>query len=127
MSIEKEFIPYNEALALKELGFDEPCLSYYEGESFSYHLTTTKGSDGYIISAPLYQQALRWFRDKKLSDACVCRYQSKDDGGIYFYYVINHDYGIEETKHFREGFCSYEEAEVACLGKLIEIVQGGNK
>ena len=26
--MEKEFIPYEQALALKELGFDEPCLVY---------------------------------------------------------------------------------------------------
>ena len=25
----KEFIPYEEALELKRLGFDEPCLTYY--------------------------------------------------------------------------------------------------
>ncbi len=25
----KEFIPYEQALALKELGFDEPCFGYY--------------------------------------------------------------------------------------------------
>jgi hypothetical protein len=24
-----EFIPYEQALELKELGFDEPCLAYY--------------------------------------------------------------------------------------------------
>jgi hypothetical protein len=27
--IEQEFIPYEQALALKELGFDEPCLFWY--------------------------------------------------------------------------------------------------
>jgi hypothetical protein len=25
----KEFVPYEQALQLKELGFDEPCLGYY--------------------------------------------------------------------------------------------------
>ena len=30
--MEKEFIPYQEALLLKELGFDEPCFTHY----FSY-------------------------------------------------------------------------------------------
>ena len=29
--MEKEFIPYKQALALKELGFDEPCLFLYIG------------------------------------------------------------------------------------------------
>jgi hypothetical protein len=28
--MEKEFIPYNLALELKDLGFDEPCFGYYE-------------------------------------------------------------------------------------------------
>ena len=27
--LEKEFIPYEQALALKELGFDEPCFAYF--------------------------------------------------------------------------------------------------
>jgi hypothetical protein len=27
--MEKEFIPYEQALALKELGFDEPCFAYF--------------------------------------------------------------------------------------------------
>jgi hypothetical protein len=118
----QEFVPYQLALELKQLGFDEPCLSYYEGESFSYHLASIKGDD-YIIPAPLFQQAFRWFRDKKLSDMCVCRYQGRDDGGVYYYYCITNDFGVEETRHFQEGFFSYEEAELACLTKLIEIVK----
>ena len=27
--IEKEFVPYEESLALKELGFNEPCFGYF--------------------------------------------------------------------------------------------------
>ena len=27
-----EFVPYDEALALRKLGFDEPCLGYYFGK-----------------------------------------------------------------------------------------------
>jgi hypothetical protein len=27
--MEKEFIPYEQALALKELGFDEPCFAWF--------------------------------------------------------------------------------------------------
>lgn len=113
----KEFIPYEQALELKELGFDEQCFGH-----FSHYLNEEILTEN-IVSAPLYQQAFRWFRDTKLSDSCVCRYQSRDDGGIKFHYVINHDYGVEETNHFKEGFYSYEEAELACLKKLIEIVK----
>ena len=36
----KEFIPYEQALALKELGFDEPCFGHYLMKKFyqkEYH------------------------------------------------------------------------------------------
>lgn len=120
----KDFINYNQALELKELGFDEPCFLYWYKASNGYILLTEKNQtfQQYIL-APTFYQAFRFFRDKKLSDSCICRYQGRNDGGIYYYYVINHDFGIEETKHYKEGFLSYEEAESACLDKLIEIIK----
>ena len=33
--MENEFIPYEQALALKELGFDEPCIGYYYNVNIS--------------------------------------------------------------------------------------------
>lgn len=126
--MKNEFIPYEQALELKELGFDELCMAGYDKDFIGKLYIGFSTDDGalfnteYYILAPLYQQAFRWFRDKKLSDSCICRYQSRDDGGVY-YYVINHDFGIEETRHFEEGFLSYEEAELACLKKLIEIAK----
>jgi hypothetical protein len=119
--MKEEFIPYEQALELKELGFDEPCLSYYEGESFSHHLATIKGDD-YIIPAPLYQQAFRWFRDKKLSDASINRH-GEADGGYSYRWEIVYEYGVYEERHFKMGYKTYEEAELACLKKLIEIVK----
>lgn len=127
----QEFVPYKQALKLKQLGFDEGCLDQYKidadlsGLRVGFIVKNQNLIEGFC-SAPLYQQAFRWFRDKKISDSCVCRYQSRD-GGVYYYYVINHDFGIEETKHFQEGFYSYEEAELACLDKLIEIVESKNE
>ena len=65
----KEFVSYTQALALKELGFDEPCFSIYHSrdKAFSWH--HHRDSDNtepeidpgvFNISAPLYQQAFRW-------------------------------------------------------------------
>ena len=35
--MKKEFIPYEEALALKKLGFDEKCYGYYDdGKQYWY-------------------------------------------------------------------------------------------
>ena len=130
--INKEFVPYQESLELKELGFDEPCLSIYDKDKklqrslLEYPIINSK--NGFhefwnIITAPLYQQAFRWFREKKLSDSYVYRYQDRTDGSINFGYSIIHDYGIEETRFVKENYTSYEEAELACLRKLIEIVK----
>lgn len=123
--MKNEFIPYEQTLELKQLGFNEPCFGYWNADPYlpTPTFNLVKPFDHkWCLPAPLYQQAFRWFREKKLADACVCRYQSRD-GGIYYYYVINHDYGVEETKHYEEGFITYEEAELACLKKLIEIAK----
>ena len=124
--LDKEFVPYQEALELKELGFDEPCLSYWEGESFSHHLATIQGGDDYITPAPLYQQAFRWFRDKKLCDGSVCRH-GQADGNYSYRWDILHEYGVYEERHFKQGYTTYEEAELACLKKLIEIIKNEYK
>ncbi len=123
--MDKEFIPYQQALELKELGFEEPCLSYYEGESFSYHLASIKGDD-YIIPAPLYQQAFRWFRDKYNIDAWVQPFTSEKSSGrlylpdeSYSYFIFMDGIWVDDKVDFLEP----KEAEIACLKKLIEIVK----
>jgi hypothetical protein len=126
-----DFVPYELALELKQLGFDEPCFKYtYTGDTGNNvdipcevvpSSAKNYNEDDLCVSTPTYLQAFRWFREKNLSDSCVCRYQGKYDGGIYYYYCINNDFGVEETRYFKEGFFTYEEAELACLKKLIEI------
>ena len=58
----KEFIPYEQALELKELGFDERTLRAYYKES--EQLLDIGSGNMYDTKAPLYQQAFRWFREK---------------------------------------------------------------
>lgn len=148
--MKEHFLNHDQSLAVKELGFDEPCLAVYHRDgslmSIVPEFTKEQQSDkfGLInnseclweddeesingiqeVSAPLKNQFFKWVRENKMSDSCVCRYQSRDDGGIYYYYVINHDYGVEETKHYKEGFYSYEQAEDACIDKIIELIKYG--
>jgi hypothetical protein len=117
--MEKEFIPYEQAVALKELGFDEKCLScyLYEVETFSWELNyqISNNSIPWIISAPLYQQAFRWFREKHKLDSYHIE-PTKDSHGDRCYGVM----GLR-TAIFNGRFDSYEEAEVECLKKLIQI------
>jgi len=67
--MEKEFVTYELALKLKELGFDEPCWGYYhvnEGYSIGYAFcySDRESQPYYGCSAPLFQQAFRWLYQK---------------------------------------------------------------
>jgi hypothetical protein len=72
--MEKEFIPYEEALALKELGFDEPCLKFwncsYERNDNTKTLSLFKNEHIGSVNAPLYQQAFRWLLNIR-QDLCL--------------------------------------------------------
>jgi hypothetical protein len=106
--MEKVFIPYEQALALKELGFNEPCIATH-----GYLELYVNTDDGHL-KAPLYQQAFRWFREKH----GLCHFINFSGDGFCSGWE---DKGFNE--HGFENFKTYEEAELECLKKLIEIVK----
>jgi len=125
----KEFLPYQPSLDMKELGFDEPCFAYYKdmkGEKVL--LYDSMDFDG-ECSAPLYQQCFRFFREKYKLYHHITQYY-----GEHFYYKIEdmvhprryEEYPVEKLRNFGE-YTSQEDAELACLIKLIEIVKDENK
>lgn len=120
--MEKEFIPYSESLALKELGFDEPCFGrYYYKESypmlnpqseetelvfeFGQYIKQTEDT----ILAPTFSQCFRWFREKYKMDSVIIRRVDRTGDNV----------GSSTSIPNR----TYEEAELDCLNKLIEIVK----
>lgn len=120
-SLEKEFVPYQESLELKELAFDEPCFATWVGERLDMSLQVP--SDDYFTSAPTYSQAFRWFRDKYNLTHRITMSSSK----FIFYDITevkehNHK-SLYSTICSLDGTNTYEEAELACLKKLIEIVK----
>lgn len=62
--MENSFITYKQALALKELGFDEPCFAIYgksENNLFKIHSDKFDTIDKlHFIKSPTYSQAFRW-------------------------------------------------------------------
>lgn len=128
----KEFIPYEQALEFKELGFDERCFGYYVGNelitSINEILNSTEIS---IIPAPLYQQAFRWFREKYGWYQTIDTYFDETNVLKEHGWHIYQD-GNDRTENYLRMLDSsqkqqvedtYEEAELACLKKLIEIVK----
>jgi hypothetical protein len=116
--MKKEFIPYEQALQLKELGFDEPCFGLYAPPSktvFLHHYGLLRAKEQ--VLAPLYQQAFRWFREKYgLYSWVTMELGNKST----FCWVLS---GEHTSTQYAAYFHTYEEAELACLIKLIEIVQ----
>jgi hypothetical protein len=67
----KEFVPYEEALALKKLGFDEPCLGAYFIAGKQLHICEYIKDNKYMILAPTFSQLFRWFREKYGLYSCI--------------------------------------------------------
>lgn len=123
--MDNQFVPYEQALELKELGFDEKCFKYCllgvgiigKQKESDYLLTPVKNSElertSYTI--PLWQQAFDWFREKHRLVSWV--YEARNEGCPYF---------ILRDGRYLSGYTeplTYKEARLECLKKLIEIIK----
>ncbi len=125
-----EFCTYEQALALKELKFDEPCFGYYFGKDKEVYLLDGQMSAPFepsldskvMFRAPLKQQAFRWFREKYEVFIYINLYRTAMNGTpleFEYYYRFPKKLKSETIRKFN----TYEEAESACIDKLIEIVK----
>ena len=130
-NLQKDFLPYELSLKMKQLGFDEPCLAKYitsdlvvKGCYKDSHILHALFEENEICEAhilvPTFSQAFRWFREKHNLDSRFHTYTHHKDGNRTDYM---HDF-IDGKKTSFDGFeKTYGEAELACLEKLIEIVE----
>ena len=101
-----EFVSYEIALELKELGFDEPCFGYYDCERDFQFLPNKSKFLECEFAAPTFSQVFRWFREK------------------YNAHIYPQKF-TENTWHVSWGdwespvFETYEEAELECVNFLI--------
>jgi hypothetical protein len=126
------FVSYEHAIGLKELGFNEPCFGFYthNGEIRRYtnvdgelnDFQTLKNSritmgDGWC-TVPTYQQAFRWFREKYnlLGIVGYC----DDNSGKFMSVIDKINSDIDYDMNAKD---TYEEAEDACLDRLIKITK----
>jgi hypothetical protein len=116
--MENEFVTYEQALALKELGFNEKCCGYYLVRTlFITSVLVYDSQEIPVVKAPLKQQVFRWFREKY----GFCHFVNHSGHGFCSGWE---DKGYNE--HGFENFNTYEEAENACIDKLIEIAKQNN-
>ena len=133
--MEKQFIPYELALELKELGFNEGVLAQYRVDGYlcwgkdDCSLGSDISDEDYKNNcfpefgcrAPLWQQAFRFFREKYGLHYIICKNIQMDGYGYREVILIPY---MEENENTI--FKTYEEAEVECLVKLIEIAKEQN-
>ena len=147
--MENDFVPYDRALRLKELGFDEPCFAVFElivvGDTipkfrynwesedkwFNHNKDKSEYKDhDWYWSAPLYQQAFRWFREKynlifQINYLFNGNYQVVIHKNTHEYMNLIQSHPHSCVDEVPDNY-SYEEAELACLDKLIEIFNNDN-
>jgi hypothetical protein len=118
--MKNEFIPYEQALELKELGFNEECLGkfYYNHLEIggNWRNDDFKEDPDIFISAPLYQQVFRWFRVKH------SLFHSIDPLGYNMCLGLVGQLGKLKSCNV-PNYGTYEEAELECVKELISIVK----
>jgi hypothetical protein len=140
----KEFIPYEQALELKELGFNESCFGRFytkpkckmfgideKGRTYPIKNTPKKLytigeccvlNEDNVITAPTFSQAFRWFREENKLHAVVDINIS--DEWYFSIFNLNSKRNAEvEVLTKDEYYNTYEESELACLKKLIEFLK----
>ena len=134
----KEFIPYQQALQLKELDFDEPCWAWWHIEDCDIRYCYSdqrspiiNSRETEIVGLPTYAQVFRWFREKHgLYHHILPEFYTT---GINFNWQIFWYLPKEEwTKDLisdgtglygdNNEYPTQEDAELACLKQLIEII-----
>jgi len=140
--MEEEFVPYEESLALKNLGFNELCsheynlcdddeiiLEYHEdGITNTYlEVLTDEINDENIenediklidpsFTAPLYQQAFKWFDKNTHFRGFIIKSIERNNFGWEIA-----DPEVKRKIVCEEYYYSRQEAELECLKQLIQI------
>jgi hypothetical protein len=119
-----DFVPYELALELKQIGHAETCFGWFRNTEFTISFNDLypkeRGEEIKIIAAPTYSQAFRFFRDKHNINAQIafCEYSVSSQNSWKFTFDNPTNVLIWHGK-----FNTYEEAELECLKVLIEMVK----
>lgn len=107
--MKEQFIPYQQATHLKELGFNEKC--------FDVHRDVKPGRCKPRDRTPkiLWQQAFDWFREKHNLFGIIDFHASRNS---YMFKIKNKEY-VDADYEFE----TYQEARSSCLNKIIQIVE----
>ena len=133
--MKKYFVPYEIALALREIGFDEPCFTYWVHDGEQITFATDHNRFGWsmigftnsqmdkkhgLCTAPLYDQVIDWFIKKH--DIIIYPFYDKS---TYYAWLVNLIKGNEyiSVSHPKDKFPNRYEALNTGILKAIEIIK----
>lgn len=131
----EDFVTYEQALALKKLGFVEKCLYYYNAnaqivanerdyqEEVSVKDLYTSYNGEYTsynrVDAPTLAQAQKWLRkEKDIIVLATCDLDYKN--GHSWYWLIDVNFEVEDPNRSHN---SYEEALSAGIDKCLKLLE----
>ena len=126
--MKEEFVTYEIALKLKELGFDEPCFGYFPPlkKEITVWYNPEITNSGEFILAPLWQQVIDWFREKHLIDIdkgwCISNPLGRKQEG---YNISVYDRTRDEFA-VRDFHIDYYKAREQAILKAIELIKKQN-
>lgn len=140
-------VPLYLAEKLKEIGFDKPTMFFYDKrksfideKGYLHYETIFDNYKGWrprnhnevegIYSAPTYEQAFDWFREKKfitLPQLEISTEKKENDELTYFYYNLYIPNGEIEKINGSEKYINYKEMRIDMLENLIKLYINQNK
>jgi hypothetical protein len=139
--MEKHFVTFEQALALKELGFDEPCLSVFysslvdtDEDTIKFILEYTESQyyaqKGYVngILRPLKSQVFEWARKEHVLYHIVHHFEHNKNTANEFLSEVTGKLlmGNDDISGFSY-HSTYNDGELACIDILIEIVKSNKQ
>ena len=125
------YVPYGFALTLKDLGFKERVLTYYDNEVPKLY-NDINGCDfntSFItcISRPTFQEAFDWFWENHGLHSNVRPFFDFDGKMFYSYEILIVKEGRYNNDYISDMVETIEKSELGCLENLIGIIALKNK
>ena len=148
IDLEKEFVQRERSAALRDLGFNEKCMAYHGKQSSmmgllysnlyngnTFHNAVATPSDKHLdVYAPTYRQAFKFLKKKynmsphinthitNGKHSCSVIHDMYNNGSLHPDLIT-----VGDKTGTAVVFDEYEDAEMACLDKMIALAKTKNK